>query len=80
MKLKKEWNKLTPGLRLHALDVPIVGLTGGIATGKSTVAGILIEKGLPVINADLLVKEIYKKEDTKNFVRKYYADVFPVTF
>ncbi len=75
MKLKSGWKKLSPGLRLHALDVPIIGLTGGIATGKSTVAGLLIEKGLPVINADLLVKEIYKKEETKNFIHKYYPDV-----
>ena len=31
---------------------PLVGLTGGIACGKSTVATYLREKGYPVINAD----------------------------
>ena len=31
---------------------PLVGLTGGIACGKSTVAAYLREKGCPVINAD----------------------------
>ncbi|MDG2195321.1 MAG: dephospho-CoA kinase [SAR324 cluster bacterium] len=31
---------------------PLVGLTGGIACGKSTVAAYLREKGYPVINAD----------------------------
>ncbi|MGA0405961.1 MAG: dephospho-CoA kinase, partial [bacterium] len=30
---------------------PLVGLTGGIACGKSTVAAYLREKGYPVINA-----------------------------
>ena len=31
---------------------PLVGLKGGIACGKSTVAAYLREKGYPVINAD----------------------------
>lgn len=75
MKLSVEWKKLTPGLRLHSLEVPIIGLTGGIATGKSTVAELLIERGLPVINADHLVKDIYAKEDTKDFIRRNYPDV-----
>jgi dephospho-CoA kinase len=75
MKLKTEWSKLSPEKRLHKLAVPVVGLTGGIATGKSTVAKILIEKSFPVINADLLVKEIYTHEETKNFIRTNYPDV-----
>lgn len=31
----------------------VVGLTGGIASGKSTVSSILIEKGITVIDADI---------------------------
>src|SRR5262245_44898832 len=34
-----------------------IGLTGGIATGKSTVAKILRDQGLPVIDADSLARE-----------------------
>ncbi len=35
-----------------------IGLTGGIATGKSTVAGLLAERfGLPVLDADLYARE-----------------------
>ena len=34
--------------------VHIVGLTGGIASGKSTVASFLREVGIPVIDADML--------------------------
>ncbi|MBI5442268.1 MAG: dephospho-CoA kinase, partial [Deltaproteobacteria bacterium] len=33
-----------------------VGLTGGIASGKSTVAARLRELGIPVLDADLLVR------------------------
>jgi dephospho-CoA kinase len=36
----------------------VVGLTGGIATGKSTVAAMLRERGADVISADALAREI----------------------
>jgi dephospho-CoA kinase len=35
----------------------IFGLTGGIASGKSTVAGFFAARGLPIIDADLLARE-----------------------
>ena len=37
----------------------IVGLTGGLASGKSTVARRLAELGFPVVDADLLVRDLY---------------------
>lgn len=36
----------------------VVGLTGGIATGKSTVAARLRDLGVPVIDADSIAREI----------------------
>jgi dephospho-CoA kinase len=36
-----------------------VGLTGGLATGKSTVAGLLAAKGVPVFEADATVHDLY---------------------
>ncbi|MFY0542947.1 dephospho-CoA kinase [Brevibacillus sp. H7] len=36
----------------------ILGLTGGIATGKSTVSAMLRERGIPVIDADLIAREV----------------------
>jgi dephospho-CoA kinase len=38
----------------------IIGLTGGIGSGKSTVAKILQIMGYPVFDADAEVKELYK--------------------
>jgi dephospho-CoA kinase len=35
-----------------------VGLTGGIASGKSTVAGLFGELGAPVVDADALAREL----------------------
>jgi dephospho-CoA kinase len=36
----------------------LVGLTGGIATGKSTVSALLRELGCEIIDADLLAREV----------------------
>lgn len=36
----------------------LVGLTGGIATGKSTVSTMIQEMGIPVVDADLIAKQI----------------------
>ncbi|KAF0220402.1 MAG: dephospho-CoA [Geobacteraceae bacterium] len=36
----------------------IIGLTGGIASGKSTVAGMLKRRGAVVIDADLIAREV----------------------
>ena len=39
---------------------PVVGLTGGIGSGKSTVAAILGELGAHVIDADRIGHEVYR--------------------
>lgn len=36
----------------------VVGLTGGIASGKSTVSTLLKERSVPVIDADILAREV----------------------
>ena len=38
----------------------IIGLTGGIATGKSFVAGFFSDKGIPVIDADQLARDVVR--------------------
>jgi dephospho-CoA kinase len=35
-----------------------IGLTGGIGSGKSTVAGLLVDKGAVLIDADAIVREL----------------------
>lgn len=36
----------------------IIGLTGSIATGKSTVASMLKEYGLPIVDADVVARQV----------------------
>jgi dephospho-CoA kinase len=40
------------------VDVKVIGLTGGIASGKSTVAELLRELGAPVVDADRIAREV----------------------
>lgn len=41
----------------HGFDLLVVGLTGGIASGKSTVSAMLEADGIPVVDADRLARE-----------------------
>ena len=70
MKLKAKYQRLTPEHRLYGLKVPVIGLTGGIASGKTTVAEAFKKHGIPIINADHLVKEIYTLPETFSFISK----------
>jgi len=48
--------------RRAAFVVTSVGLTGGIGSGKSTVAGLLASYGAVVIDADVLAREAVAPE------------------
>ncbi len=54
-----------------------VGLTGGIASGKSTVAGFLRELGCTVFDADEIVRELYRPgaEGHRTLVRRYGEEI-----
>ena len=75
MKLKKEYISLDSNSRMHGLKVPLIGLTGGIATGKSTASGLLANYGLTIINADHLVKSIYSTDEMIDFVKENFPSV-----
>ena len=55
----------------------LIGLTGGIASGKSTVAAILRGLGAAVINADELSREVVQpdREGWREIVDAFGADV-----
>lgn len=55
----------------------LIGLTGGIASGKSTVAAILRRHGAAVINADDLAREVVEpgRDGWREIVAAFGADV-----
>ena len=59
------------------MTVPVVGLTGGIASGKSTVARAFTQRGIPVIDADQLAREVVApgSEGLAEIVRAFGDDV-----
>lgn len=53
----------------------VIGLTGGIGTGKSTVARRLIEKGYTVIDTDIISKEVIEKEEVIIKIKEEFGDI-----
>jgi dephospho-CoA kinase len=43
-------------------SIPVVGLTGGIASGKSTVAAMLAEAGAAIVDADRIAHEVVRRD------------------
>jgi dephospho-CoA kinase len=53
----------------------VVGLTGGIAAGKSTVAQRFAERGVPVVDADAIAREVVEPgEPALEAIRRGFGD------
>lgn len=53
---------------------PIIGLVGGIGSGKSTVAGILESLGAAVIDSDRAVHAQYAEPEVVETLRRWWGD------
>jgi dephospho-CoA kinase len=52
----------------------IIGLTGGIASGKSTASTYLKQKGLPIIDSDAIVHRLYlENEMMRQQIKEYFG-------
>ena len=49
-----------------------IGITGSLASGKSTVAKLISRNRYPIFSADEVVKALYKKRDFTNKVKKKF--------
>ncbi|MGL5950338.1 MAG: dephospho-CoA kinase, partial [Cetobacterium sp.] len=54
----------------------ILGLTGGIGSGKSTVSKIFLSMGLKIFDADLIAKNILESDITKEEIKKKLGKEF----
>ncbi|KAI8381301.1 dephospho-CoA kinase [Radiomyces spectabilis] len=53
----------------------LIGLTGGIASGKSTVSRMLRDQQLPIIDADLIARQVVEPGRKANrLVRQHFGD------
>jgi len=56
------------------IGMKIIGLVGGIGSGKSTVAEIFAKKGAVVIDADRLGHEVLRLSEIKSAMKKQWGD------
>jgi dephospho-CoA kinase len=65
------------GSSLDSAAVQMIGLTGGIGSGKSTVAGLLATKGAVVVDADLIARQVVEPGSPvlDRLVERFGADI-----
>ena len=71
---KGDKNELDQKDRLYNCPIPIIGITGGIASGKTTVSKYIELKNHHVIYADEIIKEIYLMQEAVTFIQNLVPD------
>jgi len=54
----------------------LIGITGIVGSGKTTVSDMLRKKGIEVIDLDKVAKEISNQEDVKNDIKKLFGETY----
>ena len=52
---------------------PIIGIAGGIGSGKSFVAKVFGEEGCLIINSDEMVRKVYRDESVKHTLKQWWG-------
>ena len=52
----------------------ILGIVGGIGSGKSTVTGLLVEEGCAAVDADALAHQVLETEEARRAVRERFGE------
>ena len=53
---------------------PIIGIAGGIGSGKSRVARVFGEFGCAVIDSDAQVRDVYGREDVRQTLKQWWGE------
>ncbi len=56
------------------MDKPIIGIIGGIGSGKSFVAGLFAELGALVIDSDQMAHAAYQRDEVRQTLHKWWGD------
>jgi dephospho-CoA kinase len=59
---------------LRGATIPVIGLIGGIGSGKSEVSALLAEKGVTVINADLVGHQLLEDHEVRSEIIKRFGE------
>ncbi|KAK8968576.1 hypothetical protein KSP40_PGU015298 [Platanthera guangdongensis] len=59
--LDNSQHHIAGGVKGNFIHMRIVGLTGGIASGKSTVSDLFRSSGVPVVDADIVARDVVRK-------------------
>jgi len=54
----------------------LVGLTGGIACGKSTVSRLLSQHGIPIIDCDAIAHDVVRKASSVYPSKRFFHPLF----
>ena len=55
------------------MNMYLIGLTGGMGSGKSTVADCMRSNGIPVIDADMIAHKIMNEESTLDKIHEIFG-------
>ncbi len=67
-------------MKIDDNEVTVIGITGTIGSGKSTVGQILQESGIPVIDTDKVVHGLLDSDaDTKKMIKKHFPSAIKAT-
>ena len=61
--------------RLYDIQHKTIAITGGIATGKSTIGQLIKDQGYAFISADEQIKEIYKQKSILELIKEESPEI-----